>query len=183
MFVVRDPFLQAPGAAPNPYRGALVREGVAGQRPRTSDVLDDPAAPDDIPDRLRDNIDEMIKLIRGAKDPNAAREALMERDWAAKDMAAMVTLIDDPRHRMLPDGTARLSLEQARAILDLRLRAPGIGLRHEGLARCLPHHQPNSHSGRRRVLTVTLCGDHRGLVPMHRVSVAGRCVHSSWATL
>ena len=68
------------------------------------------------------NIDEMIKLIRGAKDPNAAREALMGRDWAAKDVAAMVTLIDDPRHKVSAKGTARLSAEQAKAILDLRLQ-------------------------------------------------------------
>src|SRR5256885_14960895 len=34
----------------------------------------------------------------------------------------MMTLIDDPRHRIAPDGTARLSMEQARAILDLRLQ-------------------------------------------------------------
>ena len=34
----------------------------------------------------------------------------------------MITLIDDPRHRMAPDGTARLSLEQAKAILELRLQ-------------------------------------------------------------
>ena len=68
------------------------------------------------------NIDEMIKLIRGAKDPNAAREALMARDWAAKDMAAMVTLIDDPRHKISANGTNRLSAEQAKAILDLRLQ-------------------------------------------------------------
>ena len=33
----------------------------------------------------------------------------------------MITLIDDPRHRMTADGTARLSLEQAKAILELRL--------------------------------------------------------------
>jgi len=68
------------------------------------------------------NIDEMIKLIRGAKDPNAAREALMERDWPAKDMAAMVTLIDDPRHKLSAKGMTRLSGEQAKAILDLRLQ-------------------------------------------------------------
>jgi DNA gyrase subunit A len=68
------------------------------------------------------NIDEIIKLIRSAKDPNAAREALMGRDWPAKDMAAMVTLIDDPRHKLTEDGTIRLSAEQAKAILDLRLQ-------------------------------------------------------------
>jgi DNA gyrase subunit A len=68
------------------------------------------------------NIDEMIKLIRTAKDPNAARDALMERDWPAKDVAAMVTLIDDPRHKVSSKGTTKLSAEQAKAILDLRLQ-------------------------------------------------------------
>jgi len=68
------------------------------------------------------NIDEVIKLIRAAKDANEAREALMGRDWPAKDVAAMVTLIDDPRHSVSPAGTTRLSAEQAKAILDLRLQ-------------------------------------------------------------
>ena len=68
------------------------------------------------------NIDEVIKLIRAAKDPSEAREALMARDWPAKDMAAMVTLIDDPRHKLTEAGTIRLSAEQAKAILDLRLQ-------------------------------------------------------------
>ena len=68
------------------------------------------------------NIDEIIRVIRTSPDPNTARETLMSRDWAAKDVAAMITLIDDPRHRLAPDGTARLSLEQAKAILDLRLQ-------------------------------------------------------------
>jgi DNA gyrase subunit A len=68
------------------------------------------------------NIDEVIRVIRTSPDPNAARETLMSRDWPAQDVAAMITLIDDPRHRVSPDGTARLSLEQARAILDLRLQ-------------------------------------------------------------
>jgi DNA gyrase subunit A len=68
------------------------------------------------------NIDEMIKLIRGAKDANEAREELMKRDWPARDVAAMVTLIDDPRHSVSADGTTKLSAEQAKAILDLRLQ-------------------------------------------------------------
>src|SRR5712672_2867089 len=67
------------------------------------------------------NTDEIIRVIRTSPDPNTARETLMSRDWAAKDVAAMITLIDDPRHRLAEDGTARLSLEQAKAILDLRL--------------------------------------------------------------
>ncbi len=68
------------------------------------------------------NIDEVIKLIRAAKDANEAREQLMGRDWPARDVAAMVTLIDDPRHSVSAAGTTRLSAEQAKAILDLRLQ-------------------------------------------------------------
>lgn len=68
------------------------------------------------------NIDEVIRVIRTSPDPNTARETLMSRDWPAKDVATMILLIDDPRHRVAEDGTARLSLEQARAILDLRLQ-------------------------------------------------------------
>jgi DNA gyrase subunit A len=68
------------------------------------------------------NIDEMIRLIRAAKDANEARDELMKREWPARDVATMVTLIDDPRHRVSPDGTTRLSAEQAKAILDLRLQ-------------------------------------------------------------
>ena len=68
------------------------------------------------------NIDEIIRVIRTSPDPNTARDTLMSRDWPARDVEAMITLIDDPRHRMAPDGTARLSLEQAKAILELRLQ-------------------------------------------------------------
>jgi len=68
------------------------------------------------------NIDEVIKLIRASRDAKEAREALMARDWPAKDMISMVLLIDDPRHSVSPEGTTRLSAEQAQAILDLRLQ-------------------------------------------------------------
>jgi DNA gyrase subunit A len=68
------------------------------------------------------NIDEVIRLIRAAKDANEAREQLMSRDWPARDVAAMVTLIDDPRHSVSDAGVTRLSAEQAKAILDLRLQ-------------------------------------------------------------
>ena len=68
------------------------------------------------------NIDEVIHLIRTAPDPASAREALMARDWPAKDMAPLIALIADPRHSLREDGTYRLSEVQARAILDLRLQ-------------------------------------------------------------
>jgi len=68
------------------------------------------------------NIDEIIRVIRESPDANTARDRLMSRDWPAQAVAAMITLIDDARHRLAPDGTARLSMEQAKAILDLRLQ-------------------------------------------------------------
>src|SRR5947199_7457000 len=68
------------------------------------------------------NIDQVIKLIRGSSDANTARETLMARDWPARDVEAMITLIDDPRHKVSKTGTYKLSPEQAKAILDLRLQ-------------------------------------------------------------
>jgi len=68
------------------------------------------------------NIDEVIALIRRAPDPATARAQLMERDWPAGDVAPLVELIADPRHAVSEAGTYRLSEEQARAILDLRLQ-------------------------------------------------------------
>ncbi|WP_349236554.1 DNA gyrase subunit A [Devosia sp. MC532] len=67
------------------------------------------------------NIDEVIALIRTAPDPATAREQLMTRRWPAADVAPLIRLIDDPRHRMNDDETFNLSEEQARAILELRL--------------------------------------------------------------
>ena len=68
------------------------------------------------------NIDEVIALIRKAPDPAAAREALMGRAWPARDMGPLVKLIADPRSRLDNEGNIRLTLEQAKAILDLRLQ-------------------------------------------------------------
>src|SRR5882672_2151975 len=68
------------------------------------------------------NIDEVIRTIRASKDANEAREALMARDWPAQDVATLLELIDDPRHKLAADGTYRLSDVQAKAILDLRLQ-------------------------------------------------------------
>ncbi len=68
------------------------------------------------------NIDEVIALIRRAPDPATARIQLMERDWPAGDVAPLVELIADPRHKVSTEGTYKLSEQQARAILDLRLQ-------------------------------------------------------------
>src|SRR5688572_19743286 len=68
------------------------------------------------------NIDEVIRMIRASKDANEAREALMGREWPATTAASLIALIDDPRHRVSSEGTARLTAEQTKAILDLRLQ-------------------------------------------------------------
>jgi DNA gyrase subunit A len=68
------------------------------------------------------NIDEVIALIRKAPDPATARAGLLKRKWPAADIAPLIELIADPRHVVCDDNTVRLSAEQARAILELRLQ-------------------------------------------------------------
>ena len=105
------------------------------------------------------NIDEVIALIRTAPDPATARERLMERDWPAQDVAPLIALIDDPRHRINDDGTFRLSDEQARAILALtlsRLTALGrdeIGNELNGLGKDIEEYLSILRS-RERVLAI-----------------------------
>lgn len=67
------------------------------------------------------NIDEIIRLIRSSANPKEARENLLARTWSAKGMGALITLIADPRSKLMDDGTIQLTEEQARAILELRL--------------------------------------------------------------
>jgi DNA gyrase subunit A len=66
------------------------------------------------------NIDEVIALIRAAKDPQVAREKLMAKAWPATEVAAMIALLDEPGHKV-ENGKYRLSEAQAKAILELRL--------------------------------------------------------------
>ncbi|MEM8634040.1 MAG: DNA gyrase subunit A [Pseudomonadota bacterium] len=68
------------------------------------------------------NIDEVIRIIRHSPDPNVARERLLERAWPASDMRAMIELIADRRTVFDEEGSIRLSDEQARQILALRLQ-------------------------------------------------------------
>ncbi|MBL8834614.1 MAG: DNA gyrase subunit A [Alphaproteobacteria bacterium] len=78
------------------------------------------------------NIDAVIKLIRESPDPVVARERLMERAWPVHDIGPLIELINEPG-RGVVDGTYRLSEEQAKAILELRLQRL-TGLEREKLA-------------------------------------------------
>ena len=66
------------------------------------------------------NIDEVIALIRKAKDPAQARKGLMSKAWPAADVEAMIKLLDEPGHGVVK-GVYKLSEAQAKAILELRL--------------------------------------------------------------
>ncbi len=92
------------------------------------------------------NIDEVIRIIRQAKDPAEARERLAAQDWPIGDMMALIELIADPHSMLVGDGRIRLTDEQARAILALTLsRLTGLGREEileeaEGLARVIREH-------------------------------------------
>ncbi|MCJ9428878.1 DNA gyrase subunit A [Kordiimonas marina] len=66
------------------------------------------------------NIDEVVAIIRGAKSPADAREALTARKWDAKDIIPYLELINETG-QLNDDGTCQLSEIQVKAILDLRL--------------------------------------------------------------
>ncbi len=76
------------------------------------------------------NIDEVIALIRASADAATARAGLMGRDWPAEAVVPLLELIEDERNLLVTadgaDGvggtqTVRLTEEQARGILELRL--------------------------------------------------------------
>ena len=67
------------------------------------------------------NIDEVIRIIRASPDAATARAALMAEDWAAGDIGVLLALIDDHRNQVTDAGTVRLTEDQARGILELRL--------------------------------------------------------------
>jgi len=66
------------------------------------------------------NIDEVIAVIRGAADPNIAREELMKRSWPAEDVMSLLNLVEDSGNRV-NGGKIQFTEAQARAILEIRL--------------------------------------------------------------
>ncbi|PIR31587.1 MAG: DNA gyrase subunit A [Alphaproteobacteria bacterium CG11_big_fil_rev_8_21_14_0_20_44_7] len=78
------------------------------------------------------NIDEVIKIIRGAKDPAEAREELMSRSWNAAVVEPLIKLVDEVGNDIV-DGKAKFTEVQARAILDMKL-ARLTGLEQERIS-------------------------------------------------
>jgi DNA gyrase subunit A len=67
------------------------------------------------------NIDEVIRIIRAAKDPTEAKEQLMSRGWPAGDILNLMRLVDD-QATISDDGKCYFSEIQAKAILEMRLQ-------------------------------------------------------------
>ncbi|WP_025264352.1 DNA gyrase subunit A [Wolbachia endosymbiont of Onchocerca volvulus] len=69
------------------------------------------------------NIDEVIKIIRGAKDPEKASEELLNQEWkTSAEINTIIELISDSMS-FLKDGVYyRLTELQVKAILDMKLQ-------------------------------------------------------------
>jgi DNA gyrase subunit A len=73
------------------------------------------------------NIDEVVAIIRGAKNPAEARAELLSRKWDAGDVIDYLRLIGEPDD-IIKGGKYQLTETQVKAILDLRLhRLTAIG--------------------------------------------------------
>ncbi len=67
------------------------------------------------------NIDEVIKIIRGAPNPAVAKEQLMEKAWDCSAIIDLIKLVDD-KANIKDNGTIHLSEIQAKSILEMRLQ-------------------------------------------------------------
>jgi DNA gyrase subunit A len=67
------------------------------------------------------NIDEVIKIIRGAANPVVAKEQLMAKAWDCSSIIDLIKLVDD-KANIASDGTIHLSEVQAKSILEMRLQ-------------------------------------------------------------
>lgn len=69
------------------------------------------------------NIEEIIRIIRGSSDPNQAKEQLMQKAWNVETIVDLIKLVDD-RAQISTEGgiTCHLTELQAKAILEMRLQ-------------------------------------------------------------
>ncbi|HUQ13521.1 MAG TPA: DNA gyrase subunit A [Novosphingobium sp.] len=68
------------------------------------------------------NLDEVVRTIRAARNPAAAREQLLAREWPVGEIAQYIRLVEAiDEGEEISGASYRLSELQVRAILDLRL--------------------------------------------------------------
>ena len=65
-----------------------------------------------------ENLDKVIKIIRGSKTPDDAKKSLLNTKWKINKSKKMVSLIESKNSK----GLYNLSVEQVEAILELRLQ-------------------------------------------------------------
>ncbi len=65
-----------------------------------------------------ENIDKVIKIIRSSKNPDQAKNSLLNTSWKIKSSQKLIKLVDNKRNK----NTYSLSLKQVEAILELRLQ-------------------------------------------------------------
>ncbi|HEY6693027.1 MAG TPA: UvrD-helicase domain-containing protein [Solirubrobacteraceae bacterium] len=79
------------------------------------------------------------------------------------------------RRRGAPNGLVGDQAMIDRVFERVESTAGGLELlEREGLDLDVPHYMPRSFEGRRRNVTLTLCGDRRGRTPMHGIAIGGR---------
>lgn len=67
------------------------------------------------------NIDEIIALIKSAKDPAEAKASLLNKAWKAANVEKLIELIADNSNK-IENGVCYFTEEQAKAILEMRLQ-------------------------------------------------------------
>ena len=67
-----------------------------------------------------DSIDEIIAMIKSSPNPLEAKKRLMQRYWSASDVVPLIELVDDYRNDLV-NGECKFTLEQAEAILEMKL--------------------------------------------------------------
>lgn len=67
------------------------------------------------------NIEEVIRIIRAAANPQDAKEQLMTKAWDCSDITSLIKLVDD-KAIITQDGKIHLTEAQAKAILEMRLQ-------------------------------------------------------------
>jgi DNA gyrase subunit A len=68
-----------------------------------------------------ENIEEIIPLVRGAKDTNTAKENLISRQWNANSVIAVLDVIRDDRN-IIEGSHTMFSESQVKSILEMRLQ-------------------------------------------------------------
>ncbi len=67
------------------------------------------------------NIDEIIRIIKSANDPNTAKKELITRSWDASAILPLIKLVDD-KATLDDQNKCRFTEAQAKAILEMRLQ-------------------------------------------------------------